>query len=340
MGIKKRQSDIQRPSEDTAIFPLMKSIGEFISNLSSVHANNSDSFDNETVKSFITEANTSRITLSSNTQLSRYLGMVNDLNGPNKATFMLGNNGFFVQLLAAGIASNSSEIKQQADWSAVFYSKNGKTTVVDQPAIAYKPFPLFYDTYLTKEAKCGLLVKLFDVVELGEYKAKFEKAMATKLIIGTSGKLISNKAQAELMGIFVDQLCDDRNGISNQHYEDICRVYNLKGRSYQEQAATLICVAANMLNLSSERMFGAGHDSIGGLRVYAQGLLLKAHAIDKSIFIAENGVDQFERWMPLLKGDDPNNVLTCLTFLRDVIEQHLEKKDFANLKNTIKPTAW
>lgn len=239
------------------------------------------------------------------------------------------------------------------EWSNVISFRNGQC--VENKNIAdlekvYEPFPLFLANY-QYQRRIACFPKMLDAINLDftnpkntegtkakNYTDLFADAINSK---ASQTKLISVEHQLALNEIFAP-LLQVNDGvvtdITDAHWQQISRIFEVERQGPPIQAQTLICLAAVFITYSSAYYFGTESESPNALRNYAVGLLKRAHNRDASVFNNNEQASQFNDWIARLTGT--GKAFQCTAVLKGMVFEHAKNRGFGNILGKIKPPAW
>jgi hypothetical protein len=134
--------------------------------------------------------------------------------------------------------------------------------------------------------------------------------------------------------------------LSENHYADLIRVYDLSTASNLIKAQTLFCLAAVFAKYSSSYIFGRENESPQALRAYAAALMIKTYELDPSVFasVEETAEENFKNLVQKMLGGIDNNknvVFSCSAMVSGAMLRHAQQQsDFKAIANKTKPPSW
>lgn len=192
-------------------------------------------------------------------------------------------------------------------------------------------FPVFIIPFMRMQREC-LFPKLLNLLNLAELQDLF--FMATRQKVWPI-KLLKEEQQQRLRDIFTP-LLDDSYSLEEEHYHQIIRAYGLTCASNNKKAMTLLCLAAVFTKYSSREIFGAEDESPVVLRIYACALMVKAYALDKTVFFNSSGGNYFSAWRACQLG--LNDAFSCSGTLSSDMIAHARQYFPEVLAGTLPPS--
>ncbi|WP_213993687.1 pentapeptide repeat-containing protein [Sodalis sp. dw_96] len=177
--------------------------------------------------------------------------------------------------------------------------------------------------------------RLLETLDLGDMRKTFISAMGAHV---SKQKLVSAEDQRRLREIFSPKLMYSTDSgdysLTNEHYQEILKVYDLSASNNSDKAKLLLSLAAVFTKYSSTAIFGEEQESPEMLRRYAYALMEKANSLDAEVFEDE---DMFADWKNRLLG--LHNAFSCSAVLFNIMVEHIRSR-FPDVLASIMPPAW
>lgn len=196
-------------------------------------------------------------------------------------------------------------------------------------------FKIFKDNYndFALSEKFKKLASKFD-----DYAERFNSAFIGKHI-QAEDRLIGrdNEEQAKMYLVLKELIDIPETNISitslkNEHYQQICDIFELNGLTNREKSKYLLCLAIIFVKYASNDVFGLGNGSPRSLKFYAYALINKAHELNKRLM----GDDYYDFKSDLLgKGQETTETTSLFFRMRAYGEMHC-----ASIFNKMIPPQW
>lgn len=228
--------------------------------------------------------------------------------------------------------------KADTQWNS-FYLYNDKMFQEVNESNLYvlfnKDFKIFKDNYndFALSEKFKKLASKFD-----DYAERFNSAFIGKHI-QAEDRLIGrdNEEQAKMYLVLKELIDIPETNISitslkNEHYQQICDIFELNGLTNREKSKYLLCLAIIFVKYASNDVFGLGNGSPRSLKFYICALINKAHELNKRLM----GDDYYDFKSDLLgKGQETTDTTGLFFRMRAYGEMHC-----ASIFNKMIPPQW
>lgn len=206
--------------------------------------------------------------------------------------------------------------KADTQWNS-FYLYNDKMFQEVNESNLYvlfnKDFKIFKDNYnvFALNEKFNKLASNF-----GGYAERFNSAFIDKHIQVGDRLIGRDKKEQEEMYSVLKELIDIQRGnilttsIKNEHYQQICDIFELNGLKDKEKSKYLLCLAIIFVKYASNDVFGLGNESPRSLKFYAYALIRKANELNEKLM----GYDYYDFISDLLGSGNETTETTGLFF--------------------------
>lgn len=228
--------------------------------------------------------------------------------------------------------------KADTKWNSFFLYNDKQFQEVNESnlyALFNKDFKIFKDNY-----NAFALTEKFNKLasNFGDYSEIFKFAFLDNYIQDYDRLSDRNNNEKTKMYSVLEKLIDIPKSnnfmisLKNEHYRQICDIFELNGLTDKEKSKYLLCLAIIFVKYASNEVFGLGDGSPRSLKFYAYALIRKANELNKKLM----GYDYHGFVSDLLENGYKSTETTGLFFrMRAYGEMHC-----ASIFNKMMPSQW